>query len=109
MNKEEILVRGRVDYKDNDPIEAKISEKAIFIASAAGIIVCVVLFLLKLFISKQVDLGLWTIVFAYSGAEAIYRGRKMKRTKTFISGIICSVLAFLSCFGYVCLLFSGDV
>lgn len=108
MTKEEILSRGRADYKDNDPIENEVSKKAILVSAIVGWIVCGVLFLLKMLITKQVDLGLWSLIFASSGAEMIYRGKKLGIKKTFMVGIVFVILASIVCFGYICLMICGE-
>lgn len=107
MTREEILAKAREDNKDNDPIEIVVSRKAIAVGTAVGIILCMALFIIKLLITKQIDLGLWALVFASSGAEMIYRGKKLELQKTLIGGIVCTVLAGIACFIYIALTVTG--
>ena len=107
MTKEEILAKAREDNKDNDPIEIVVSRKAIAVGTAVGVILCMAMFIIKLLITKQIDLGLWALVFASSGAEKIYRGKKLALRKTLICGIICTVLAGIACFIYIALMVTG--
>lgn len=109
MTKEEVLARGRADNKDNDPIEVDVSRKSIAVGIMVGVIICMVVFLLKLLLTKQLDLGLWSLVFASSGAEMIYRGKNLGIKKNFIGGIVCSVLAAIACFIYICMMIAGGL
>lgn len=107
MTREEILAKAREDNKDNDPIEIVVSRKAIAVGTAVGVILCIALFIIKLLIIKQIDLGLWALVFASSGIEMIYRGKKLELRKTLIGGIVCTVLAGIACFIYIALMVTG--
>lgn len=107
MTREEILAKAREDNKDNDPIEIVVSRKAIAVGTAVGVILCMSLFIIKLLIIKQIDLGLWALVFASSGAEMIYRGKKLALRKTLIGGVVCIVLAGFACFIYIALMVMG--
>lgn len=107
MSKDDLLARARVDYKDNDPMENEVSKKAFCIGVFVAVILCITFFFLKLLLTKQADLGLWALVFASSGAEMIYRGRKLEIRKSFIGGIICCTLAFAASLLYIIMIIVG--
>lgn len=104
MTKEEILKKGRADNKDNDPIETDVSRKSILFGTFVGIILCMALFFVKLLTTNEIDLGLWALVFASSGAEMIFRGRKLEQKKPLVGGIACVTLAVIACLVYIILL-----
>ena len=107
MTKEEILAKGRADNKDNDPIEIAVSRRSIMFGTFVGIILCMALFFINWLTTKQVDFGLWALVFASSGAEMIFRGKKLSQKKPLIGGIVCVSLASIACLVYVILLIAG--
>lgn len=107
MNREEILAKGRADNKNNDPIEIEVSRRAVLVGTVTGVSLCMILFFAKLLIIKQVDLGLWSLIFASTGAEMMYQGKKLGKKKTFFVGIVCSVLAAVACFICIYMMISG--
>lgn len=107
MNREEILAKGRADNKNNDPIEIEVSRRAVLVGIMTGVSLCMVLFFAEFLIINQVDLGLWSLIFASTGAEMIYQGKKLRKKKTFVGGIVCSVLAAVACFISICMMIAG--
>ncbi|MCR5153558.1 MAG: hypothetical protein K6B75_01800 [Lachnospiraceae bacterium] len=79
-------------------------DKSARMATLAALLACTVIFLLRLFVKKEVDFGIYAVVFLMAGIVDVYQGKKFRGKRSVIAGVVKLIVA-----GVFFLLFAGTL
>ena len=96
MNRDEILAAAREKGIKNQEYENHTLIKSGNIATAIGMIIGAILFLVELFVDKNINMALATVIFSIAATQSIYEGIKLHKKICLIVGCFIAVLAMLS-------------
>lgn len=92
MEKEEIL-RIAKESGNNDEMELFSILKASNLSVLSGILTCVVLFVFKIIINHQLDIGICAVFFVMVGIHYMSDGRRLGKKLDFVIGVISCLVA----------------
>lgn len=92
MTKDEILARSREENKNMDYAEMEFRTKSHTVGTVTSLLVCLVLYILKIFLGFGQDYGLYAVIMLNSGAAGMYMYFKTKDKKHLPMGILWSII-----------------
>ena len=101
MDREDILKAVQTEKQETGEYEDNIARKAIMFGTALGVILCLIMTAVELWIFKKLDFGKPTMLIAISSFANLYEGRKCKEKKKIVGGLIEAMIAVFCLLLYV--------
>lgn len=101
MDREEILRAVQAEKQETGEYEKNVTRKAIMYGAALGVGLCTVMSVVELWIFKKMDFGKPTILLAISGFANLYEGKRIRKKRAVLGGVIELVIATLGLILYV--------
>ena len=96
MNREDILAAARENGMKNEEYEKHAILKGDNVSALIGMLLGFVMFFAELWIKKEFDIGLATILLTMTATQTIYEGVKLHKKICIFVGLFIAVLAVLS-------------
>lgn len=96
MSTEELLARVQKESKGKlDEREKQLMNKGVALGFETGMILCGIIMLLQLFVTKKIQADCYVVYFGMSSVMYVHSFIKLKSKNDLIVGIICSMLFLL--------------
>ena len=98
MNREDILAAARENGNKTGEYEKQTLLRGDNIASVAGMLLGIILLLVELWIKKEVNMALASVIFTISSIQSIYEGIKLHKKLCIAVGIfvgVCGIFALV--------------
>lgn len=96
MDREEILAAARENKAKNEEYENDTSIRGGNFSILIGLLIGIVIVLVEMLVTRKVNFGLSTTIFATASIQAIYDAVRLRKKGAAIWGIYCAVSALFS-------------
>lgn len=79
MNKDEILAKSRAENKNHDVYELEVTNKGMVLSNISASIFALILFVFQLVFGREVDYGLFSVVYCSFAVTQWYKWGKLKQ------------------------------
>ena len=101
MNRDEILSAAQEDASEIGEYEIHESRKALLYGLIVGIVLLLCMIFIEWFIFQKIDFGKPSLLLSMCGFIDLYEGKVRKNKKTFIKGIILTLLFIVTVILYI--------
>lgn len=101
MNREDILRAVQSEKQETGEYERSVARKAVMYGSAVGVLLCIVMLALELWVFKKMDFGKPTILLVICGFADLYEGKMCKGKRLVIKGLAEMAIAVFFLLAYI--------